>query len=372
MKILVLIACSFFCSLMAKAQMNSHFGPLDPRPARIPTELTYATQNLADFIQQRYKPDADRIAATYAWVTTNIRYSKDSMLSINWSKNTADKITATLRRRKGVCDNFASVFADILTKMNISSYVVNGLAKGNTQGQAHSWTAVKLDGKWFMCDPTWDAGPDASKKYFLVAPSDFIASHWPFDPLWQLLPHPISLREFDRENTPNPNAPGHTYSEDSVQAFFALDGLQQLKAQGRRMRAIGLEQKNLLTWYAYNNMNIAIIHGEQDMNLFNAAVEDLNKANAFLNRFIEYRNNFFKPTLADRELLPMLHPIDGLVQNALSTIAQIGIDRENFQYDTGALKDRIGILQKRVDEQRRFLNLYLKGSATERERIFYQ
>ena len=138
------------------------------------------------------------------------------------------------------------------------------------------------------------------------------------------------------------------------------------------MRNIGLEQNNLRTWYAYNKMNIAIIHGEQDMNLFNTAVADLNKANTYLNSFIEYRNNFFKPALADKELPPMLQPVDGLVKNALRQIDQIAKERDNFQYDTGLLKDRIISLQKKLQEQREFLNLYLNSNPIERERIFYR
>jgi len=372
MKTMVLIVLTLFCCLAGKGQMDHHFGPLDPGPLRIPTELTYSTQHLAGFIQQQYSNDRARVAAAYTWVTANIRYSKDSMLSINWSKNREDKITATLRRRKGVCDNFASVFADIIAKMAIPSYVVNGVAKGNIEGQAHSWTALKLDGHWYMCDPTWDAGPGKTDKNFLITPTEFIATHWPFDPLWQLLPNPISLREFDSGYRPTRNPAIHQHVEDSVQTFLALDSLQQLQAQGRRMRSIGLEQNTFRTWYAYNNMNIAIIHGEQDMNLFNAAVADLNKANNYLNSFIQYRNNFFKPALADRELPPMLEPIDGLVKDALSKIDQIGKGRENFQYDTGTLRDRILSLQKRVQEQRQFLTLYLNGNANERERFFYQ
>ncbi len=372
MKTVVLIAFHFFCSFAAKAQMDHQIAALKPGAPRIPVELTFSTLQLAHFIEQQYKEDADCVAAAYSWVTANIRYSKDSMLSINWSKNTADKITATLRRRKGVCDNFASVFADIVAKMNIPSFVVNGLAKGNIEGQAHSWTALKLGGAWYFCDPTWDVGQDIHKKYFLVRPAEFIATHWPFDPLWQLLPNPVSLREFERGYSAGSSIARLRYDEDSVQTFLSLDSLQQLEAQGRRMRAIGLEQNNLRTWYAYNSMNIAIIYGEQDMNLFNDAVADLNKANFYLNRFIQYRNEFFKPAIADKELPLMLQPIDGLVNDALIKMEQIAKGRENFQYDTGSLRDRINTLQKKAQEQRQFLNLYLNSNATERERIFYR
>lgn len=371
MKIPVLIALLLLCGLAPKAQTEGQFGPLDPRPPRIPTELTYSTATLADYIQEQYSNDRARVAAAYAWVTGNIRYSKDSMLSINWSMNTADKIAATLRRRKGVCDNFATVFADILAKMNIPSYVVNGLAKGNSKGQAHSWTAVKLEGEWYLCDPTWDAGPDNRKKYFLSTPAEFISQHFPFDPMWQLLPNPISLQDFDRGYGASQSKKTDQLLNDSPDAFLALDSLQQLQAQGERMRSIGLDQNNLRTWYAYNKMNIAIIHGEQDMNLFNAAVADLNKANTYLNSFIQYRNNFFKPLLADNQIAAMLAPVDGLVKNALNKIEQIAKGRENFQYDTGTIKDRITTLQKKLQDQRQFLNLYLKSSTTERERIFY-
>lgn len=371
MKTVVWISFLLLCGLVPKAQMDHHFGPLDPRPPRIPNELTYSTKQLAGFLQEQYDNEHDRTAAAYAWVTSNIRYSKDSMLSINWSMNSEDKIAATLRRRKGVCDNFASVFADILAWMNIPSYVVNGLARGNSSGLAHSWTAVRLSGTWYLCDPTWDAGPDNSKKFFLASPADFIASHWPFDPLWQLIPNPISLHEFDRGYQAQKQKVNNSIKH-SPDEFIALDSLQQLEAQGKRMSDIGLEQNNLRNWYAYNKMNIAIIYGEQDMNLFNAAVADVNKANTHLNRFIEYRNNLFKPAVADKDLEPMLHPIDGLIENALARVALIGKGRENFQYDTGNLKEKIAGLQKRLEAQRLFLTVYLKSDSIERDKMFYQ
>ncbi len=371
MKIPVLVAVLLLCGFATKAQMEQPFGPSDPRPPHIPAELTYSTTALAGYIQEKYSNDLARVEAAYAWVTGNIRYSKDSMLSINWSKNTADKITATLRRRKGVCDNFASVFADILAKMNIPSFVVNGLAKGNSKGQAHSWTALKLEDEWYLCDPTWDAGTDNRRKYFLLTPAEFITQHFPFDPLWQLLPNPISLQDFDRGYAPSISDKTNQQLNDMPDKFLALDSLQQLQAQGERMRSIGLDQNNLRTWYAYNNMNIAIIHGEQDMNLFNAAVADLNKANTYLNSFIQYRNSLFKPAVADKEMAKMLSPIDGLVKDALQKIDLVAKDRDNFQYDTGSLKDRITSLKKKLQEQQHFLNLYLNSASTERERIFY-
>ncbi|MBC7867510.1 MAG: hypothetical protein H7X88_08240 [Gloeobacteraceae cyanobacterium ES-bin-316] len=371
MKIGVLFVMMLASGFLATAQMDHHFGPLDPRPPRIPEEKTFSSSSIAGYIKEHYHEEKERVRVAYNWVAANIRYDRDSMLSINWSKNNADKIAATLRRKKGVCDNFASVFTDILLKMNIPSFVVNGLAKGDGKDLAHSWSAVQLANEWYLCDPTWDAGFSNKGRYFLIAPAEFIASHWPFDPLWQLLKKPYSLPEFEKGFSAGNKKEVFPNLADSVKQFLLLDSLQQLEATSARMRAIGLEQKSLQTWYAYNNMNIAIIYGEQDMNLYNAAVADLNKANTYLNEFINYRNNFFKPIRDDQAIRNMLQPITGLINAAMQKMEAIGKLRENFQYDTGFLKERLKTMNSKLEQQNNFLNRYMQSSVADRETIFY-
>jgi transglutaminase/protease-like cytokinesis protein 3 len=62
---------------------------------------------------------------------------------------------------------------------------------------------AKIDGSWYIFDPTWGAGyvnkyfiKKLNNAYFKVEPAQIIASHIPFDYLWQFLNYPITNGEF--------------------------------------------------------------------------------------------------------------------------------------------------------------------------------
>lgn len=356
-----------------QAQPENSFS-VDSRAIYFPASVTHSSQSLANYILKNFHTDEGRIRAAYRWVTANIRYDKDSMLSINWSKENDEKIAATLRRKKGVCDNFASLFTDILVKMDMPAFVVSGYCRttGSIFNQAHSWTAVKLKENWVLCDPTWDINYAQSPRYFLIPPEDFIQSHWPFDPLWQLLPHTVSYQSFERGFAfSNEKGPALNVG-DSVRAFAALDQLQQMEAAARRMKAADVRQGAQNNWYAYNQMNIAIIHGERNMQLYNAAVNELNEASKLFNKYAAYRNDLFQPARPDEEIREMLYPVKALILAAKQKTTTIASAKENFQYDTGDLSQKLATLNKKVDEQISFLMRYVSTDVLERQKLFYR
>jgi len=101
---LLLLSCT-----LVKGQTGEELSAIDYRAMRFPMEITYSTTDLASYIEAHFTGNKERIRAAYRWVTYNLTYDRDSMLSINWSKDSREKIAATLRRKKGVCDNFSSV-----------------------------------------------------------------------------------------------------------------------------------------------------------------------------------------------------------------------------------------------------------------------
>jgi transglutaminase/protease-like cytokinesis protein 3 len=72
---------------------------------------------------------------------------------------------------------------------------------------SHAWCASKIDNQWYIFDPTWGSGFVNNGKfvnafddrYFKANPSEIIASHMPFDYMWQFLTYPISNQEFYNE-----------------------------------------------------------------------------------------------------------------------------------------------------------------------------
>ena len=61
----------------------------------------------------------------------------------------------------------------------------------------NSWNAVKLNGQWYLCDPTWASGTPTGPNqefvftyndgFFLADPQLFAVNHYPLEPEWSLL-----------------------------------------------------------------------------------------------------------------------------------------------------------------------------------------
>ena len=373
MKSVFLLYLFLCCVSGLNAQDLNDFSYVDHKALSIPTAQTHSTLDIANYINSNYKSDKEKLRAAYTWVTANIRYSTDSMYSINWGGDPETKVTAALRRRKGVCENYASIFNDIALKCGISSFVVTGYTKqsGFVVRSGHCWCAVLVDNKWLLCDPTWDEGFRTNARYFLVRPDQFIETHMPFDPMWQLQMYPISQQEFSR-GVSQSKKNGPFYYADSLKNFLQLSELQQLEASARRIKQAGIVNELERNWLAYTRMKIAIFYEDDDMNLYNSAVDDLNTANAIFNTYVQYRNNQFMPQKSDGEISSMLEPIAATISSASEKVSKIGKTIQNYQYDTSELSGRLVALTKRVQEQKDFLKRYFASSVADRGKLFYK
>ena len=333
------------------------------RAQYIPDSVTWSAERFAGYLQQNHTGPTSQLRVLYNWIKSNIRYDKDSAMYFNWSVDHDTKIASTLRRRKGVCENFASVFADIANRLNIPSYVVHGYPSyaDKNKDNSHSWVALQLNSDWYLCDPTWDA-QSPTEKYYLASPEAFIATHVPFDPVWQLLERP------DHYKLP---AGGKINFKDSIHAFLQLDSLQQLLATERRIKNVVTPNTTVKNWESYNRMNVAIIAGERDSAYYNQAVEALNKASKNFNAFISYRNAGFVPAKNDAEIEAMLKAVKPSLEEATRQLNNMGKLAVNFQYDTEGIRHRITMLDKRVDEQMNFVSRYMATLPGERTKLFY-
>lgn len=362
----------FVCSFICNAQENYSY--VDNKALQIPQTETYSTAGIATYINENFTKEGEKIRAVYTWIINNIEYSKDSITHFNrWGIDPEINMTAILRRRKGVCENYAALFANILLKCDVKASIVTGYTNlpGNNYWNGHGWVAVEADKEWYLCDPTWDAGY-ASYLYFLVPPGDFIQTHMPFDPLWQLLEHPISQKDFRKGYfNAKKNAPVFHY-KDSVAAYLQSDTLQQMESTARRMTAAGVESEDQRTWYTYNQMKVHIVQQEENMQLFNDAVADLNSAKKLYNEFVQYRNGQFQPAKPDNDIKAMFANIRILLSSSYNKMSGIGKKVENYQYDTDSLKENLDNLSAKVKMQNEFLEKYFAGSETERQKLLYQ
>ncbi|MFT3911736.1 MAG: transglutaminase domain-containing protein [Ferruginibacter sp.] len=367
--IIILLAC---CTLSIKAQ-ETDLNTVDHLVLDIPESKNNSADSIASFIQSNFKNDKEKFRAIYRWVTYNIRYDKDSMYVFNWGGDQTKKVTAALRRKKGVCENYTAVFHEIASKCNLQSYIISGYTKqsGTIDKVGHSWCAVNLDNEWLLCDPTWDEHYTINPNYFLVAPSLFIESHMPFDPLWQLLDRPITAREFKNGNRQLGIEKTKYNFIDSVKTFMKMNELQQLETSAARIKKAGIENELTKTHLDYIEMNASILYEDRDMKQYNTAVAELNKATAIFNDFVQYRNNQFMPAKPDAEMLHLLVPVDRLFASVEKRLNELDRSETNAQYDTQGLKYDMAKFKSKVEVQKDFLKLYLATEETGRKKLFY-
>jgi hypothetical protein len=173
--------------------------------------------------------DAEKFRAIYTWVCMNIsndyglfeenrlnlmKYQDQQDQREAWLKSFSPRVFKTLvTKRSTICTGYAYLIKELAYHAGIESQIVHGYGRSsgaNIGGPGiinHSWNAVKLEGSWYLCDPTWSSGgvdpgaglfiPDyANDVYFLADPSLFILNHYPQDTIWTLLENAPSLSEF--------------------------------------------------------------------------------------------------------------------------------------------------------------------------------
>lgn len=112
------------------------------------------------------KSDYDKVKAIYDYITANVRYNYDAL----------DEYIPDAHNAYGafvlhycVCQGYALMFYRLCLEAGLDCRCVNG-----TVGEAHQWNIVKVDGKWYLADTTWDEGvSEESYSYFLRGKNDF-------------------------------------------------------------------------------------------------------------------------------------------------------------------------------------------------------
>ena len=183
-------------------------------------------------LTQGLAKDEEKFRALYTWVSTNIendyygylkttkkrkKLANDSVALLAWNSSFTPKVIEKLiREKKTACTGYAFLIREMAHLAGITCEIINGYGRTpnldlNTDSAPnHSWNAVKLNGKWYLCDPTWSAGETNFETgeavfqqeyydgYFLADPRIFIKNHFPLDVKWTLLENPPTLEHFLR------------------------------------------------------------------------------------------------------------------------------------------------------------------------------
>lgn len=206
---IVLILFTYF-EVLAQVNPYSKFERFDDTH-----EVKILTQNLVDGLSG----DSLKVLAIYDWIIKNIQYDTLAARNIKHFMKLDTNIrfypcSKTLRDRKTVCLGYSFLFSAMCKSAGITNYVIKGFSRDNTLEKVdfpnHAWVAFRISDKWYLADPTWDSGVYHQKfgthllKYnyyfFKTPPIEFIKTHFPNDPLWQLNESVLAFKDWTNGN----------------------------------------------------------------------------------------------------------------------------------------------------------------------------
>ncbi|SFB15761.1 Transglutaminase-like superfamily protein [Flavobacterium swingsii] len=186
---------------------------LDTYARNTPKEYEKDIKTLTQYLIAPAKTDLEKTRLIFVWITKNINYDD---YAYNTGKYKAYSDANILKYRKGVCDDFSSLFKSMCVEAGLEAEKVTGYAKGygykigdKFKKVDHAWNAVKIEKKWKLFDVTWSEGPAITRKgklvsvkkfdsyWFDVNPKEFIFSHFPEEEKWQKTGKLITLEKYE-------------------------------------------------------------------------------------------------------------------------------------------------------------------------------
>ena len=376
----ILFVFTLLLSTLSFGQAKVNYTSIDKKMAEIPSNLTTSTDSIAKYINTHFKTENDKIRAAFYWTASNISYDVANMFAVNFEETQQDRITKTLKTKKGICGDYSAIFNEIATLVGVKSVVISGYTKqnGKIDNLAHAWCAAKIDNKWSIFDPTWGSGSLTNGKfvkkineyYFKVEPAKIISSHIPFDYLWQFLNYPITNAEFYEGKTQINKTKKYFDFEKEIARQSILSEMDQLFESAERIEKNGLKNAMIVAYYENQKKHSTVLRENKNIEKLNGIVNEMNEAVVLLNDFIFYRNKKFKPTFPDDEINNMIQkPREKLIkcQNDIYTVGSTGTDNKA---NVSSIKKSIESNLALAEEHALFVKNYLSKSKMVRKTMF--
>jgi transglutaminase-like putative cysteine protease len=181
---------------------------LHPAVASVPSHMETDLASVAKYLVSRERDPFQRVKALHDYVADRVVYDVESLRT----RNFASQLPADVfKSRKGVCAGYSNLLAAMgqAAGEEIVSIVGESLSQDTESGyESHAWNAARIEGEWYLLDATWDAGAvlgdlygrGYGTTYLFMPPRQFLSSHIPDDPAWQLLDPPLSRGEAMRSS----------------------------------------------------------------------------------------------------------------------------------------------------------------------------
>ena len=283
---------------------------------------SYRSKNLLNLneitfnITKDLETDVEKLRAIYVWICNNIandfglytknkrkreRFQKDSIRLHEWNSEFKTLLfKRLLKKKKTICTGYAYLLKEMCKIVGIEAKIVNGFGRTSTVDFStlteanHSWNMVKINEKWYVCDPTWATGisfPEEGRfdfqfneGYFLTTPQLFFKNHFPMVKEFSLLKSKTpTLQEFIEmtllygeaynflESHISPNKMHQEIKQNDVFTFeyqlkknITINDLKLISSTGNNDRTlkpeINLQDKKLAISYQFKHKGFYDVH----------------------------------------------------------------------------------------------------------------
>ena len=173
----------------------------------MPADAEASIESVAKYIADRDSTPAGRLKAAHDWVADRIAYDAPSYAAhVYPPQDAADGVRQARGRVRGLrrgprrARQGARPGRPVRPRRRAHQ-------RWQGDGEGHAWNVARLDGRYYLIDPTWDSGSvDGTRfekhyrtDYYLTPPEVFSVNHFPSDARWQLRATPLSRGDFFRQ-----------------------------------------------------------------------------------------------------------------------------------------------------------------------------
>jgi transglutaminase/protease-like cytokinesis protein 3 len=193
------IICFFFlffihiCVAQQSDFSHINFSKANFNAKTVKTKKLFELNKLTHNLTKDLKTDIEKFRAIYLWICKNIandfslyflnqrkrkRFAIDSIKLQNWNSKFKNKLfKKLLKNKRTICTGYAYLLKEMCAIVGIESKMVNGFGRTATVNFTklnipnHTWNIVKINNKWYLCDPTWSTGisfPDLNSNTMMV------------------------------------------------------------------------------------------------------------------------------------------------------------------------------------------------------------
>ena len=121
--------------------------------------------------------DYEKLTTVYNWICDNVVYDNDHLEDTDYK--TQYTAYAALIDGTAVCQGYALLLYRLALEMGIDCRVITGIGITATEIGGHAWNILKLDGKYYNVDATWDTlyAENDDYAYYLQGEGIFDADH---------------------------------------------------------------------------------------------------------------------------------------------------------------------------------------------------